>query len=275
MKKLTSEEINLKLRDRPIRMIGEYLGSQIKTEFICDHGHKWHAFPNMVMSGRGCPYCAGNAPLTKEIVNERIYPRGLYLIGEYTGVSKKTLFECSHGHQWEAAPNDVMVGNGCPHCSGLSPLTKEIVNKRIYPRGLRLVSDYMGTKAKSLFECEHGHQWEATPNDVMNGNGCPFCAEYGFNPSKPGWIYILKYEDFIKYGITNNIDKRLSQHKKNGSYSIVLTQLHENGSMASDLERRIRKTFGGRFISRERFPNGYTETLCVSKLDQLITFIST
>jgi hypothetical protein len=58
-------------------------------------------------------YCT-MTKLTKEIVNERIYERGISLIGEFTYSRIKSLFKCSHDHEWFATPDSVMRSNGCP-----------------------------------------------------------------------------------------------------------------------------------------------------------------
>ena len=66
--------------------------------------------------------------LTKEIVNERIAHRGIAMTGNYINGKTKTEFACSEGHVWDALPNNVTNGTGCPHCANRVLLTKEIVN---------------------------------------------------------------------------------------------------------------------------------------------------
>ena len=175
-KKLSKDIVNERLLDRGIKLVGEYVNTSTKTTFECKEGHKWDAKPNDVMSGNGCPHCAGKAPLSKEIVNERIADRGIKLVGDYVKSSTKTTFECKEGHKWDAKPSSVMSGKGCPHCAGKAPLSKEIVNDRIADRGIKLVGEYVNTSTKTTFECKEGHKWDAKPNDVMRGSGCPHCA---------------------------------------------------------------------------------------------------
>jgi len=114
--------------------------------------------------------------LTKEIVNERLADREIRLVGEFTGTLNKSLFTCKKRHTWEAKPGSVTRGSGCPHCAGLAPLTKEIVNKRIVARGISLVGDFKNVATKTLFGCSQQHTWEAKPGYVMQGTGCPHCA---------------------------------------------------------------------------------------------------
>lgn len=173
---LTAKTVRDRLLDRDVQLVGEYLGAKTKTTFECDKDHQWEASPKAVMRGSGCPHCAGKVPLTAEIVNERLTGRDVRLVGEYVSTSKKTTFECDQGHQWEATPNSVLKGTGCLICSGRAQLTTEIVNDRVADRGLRIVTEYITSRTKSTFECGQGHRWEAAPDNVMSGSGCPYCA---------------------------------------------------------------------------------------------------
>lgn len=174
--RLTKDIVNQRIVDRGFRLVGEYVKARTKTTFECAVGHQWEATPANVMFGYGCPQCYGNIPLTKEIVNERIVDRGIRLVGDYVNALTKTTFECAKRHQWDAAPAQVMGGSGCPHCAGNAHLTKDIVNKRIADRNIRLVGEYVNNLVKTTFECAEGHKWEATPAHVMHDNGCPHCA---------------------------------------------------------------------------------------------------
>jgi hypothetical protein len=125
-----------------------------------------------------------------------------------------------------------------------------------------MLSEYTNARASSLFCCEDGHKWQASPDNVMKKSGCPHCADYGFNPSKPAYAYLLDYGDFIKYGITNSLMSRLRNHRyKNGDFTVIATRLYEHGTDALRWENDIKTTLGGKYATRERCPDGYTETL--------------
>ena len=175
-RKLSSEIVNERLEGRGITLNGEYVNSQTKALFKCDKGHSWKAVPNSVMAGKGCPECAGNAPLTKEIINERISDRGITLIGEYSGAHVNTDFQCQEGHIWSARPGNILQGKNCPHCDGQFPLSKEIVNERVADRGIVMLGEYVSTQTAAQFKCKEGHIWETLPNSVLSGTSCPFCA---------------------------------------------------------------------------------------------------
>jgi transcription initiation factor IIE alpha subunit len=334
--KLTKEQVNERLNNRGIDQIGDYLGNKIKTDFRCDNGHVWSATPGSVLSGKGCPHCAGLSPLSKDIVNGRIKDRGIYLIGEYINSHTKTNFQCDCGHIWSSSPNNILGGNNCPICShkliaNKLRLSKEIINEKLFDRGIKLYGDYIDSQTKSEFmcnenhiwkslpasvthgagcpicsknlrlskdvvnqrlkesnrnieqigeyinantisdfKCECGNIWAATPGNIMAGKSCPLCSKYGYQIDKSGWIYILIFNGHIKYGITNDLDRRLLEHSKNGEYTVATTKLYEDGNIALNWEKNIKIIFGGRFVSKEIMPNGYTETLPLDKLQALL-----
>ena len=175
-KKLTKEIVNERLEPRGLTLIGDFVNVATKSTFRCAEGHEWDALPGNVMAGSGCPHCAGLAPLTKEIVNARIADRGIKLVGEYVNQRTKATFRCAEGHEWNATPSAVMGGSGCMRCSGPAPLTKDIVNARLAERGIELIGEYVNQRTKATFRCAEGHEWNAVPNSVMAGSGCPHCA---------------------------------------------------------------------------------------------------
>jgi len=211
--KLTKEEVNTRIADRGITMLGEYMGAHVSTLFQCSEGHTWEARPaNIINSGRNCPHCAGQFPLSKEIVNGRIADRGLVMQGEYVNNSTVTLFKCSDGHVWETPPASVLSGSGCPYCYGKNlPLTNEIVNDRIADRGLVMLDEYINNSTNRRFQCSEGHVWETQPACVLSGSGCPTCAErYSDNDVFYLWIagpqelvQLRDGEFLLKYGVTS------------------------------------------------------------------------
>ena len=182
--------------------------------------------------------------LTKEIVNERIAHRGIAMTGDYINNKTKTEFTCSEVHHWDARPDSVMSGKGCPHCVGNILLTKEIVNERITHRGITMTGDYVNVMTKTGFACSEGHKWDTTPNHVMKGRGCPNCANYGFDQSIPAIMYYLRVtphnaDALYKIGITNKtVDDRFSNNDLD-KIDVVRTWGFDTGSDARDCEANI------------------------------------
>jgi len=206
--------------------------------------------------------------LTKDQVNETLTKKDITLVGDYLGARVITSFACNNGHIWSASPSNVLHKSGCPKCSGRAPLTRGEINSRIIGRHLRMIGEFTQTTEKTLFECRVcSYNWLATPGNIMSGKGCRKCASYGFNPSKPAYGYILLFKTYIKYGITNNLPSRLSRHiLKNGNHDLVNKLYFEQGEQALLWENKIKTELGGRFVSKDVCPDGFTETLSIDTL---------
>lgn len=99
----------------------------------------------------------------------------------YYGSNKKLLWECSKGHQWKAAPEQVRHGSWCPACGnekkgGGRRLSIQEMRRIAKFRGGKCVSTkYINTGSKLLWQCVKGHKWEAVPGQVKNGSWFPHC----------------------------------------------------------------------------------------------------
>jgi len=125
---LTKDIVNARLTTagRTVRLIGDFTNGNTKTTFACDCGNIWDALPANVLGGSGCPVCSGCAPLTKDIVNQRLATAGrttVRLIGDFTNTKIKATFACDCGNIWEAKPSSILSGSGCPVCAeyGFNP----------------------------------------------------------------------------------------------------------------------------------------------------------
>ncbi len=209
--------------------------------------------------------------LTKDIINARLELSGLMLINEYSGALDKATFECQSGHIWQSRVNNVLNGSGCPTCKGGIKLSEQTIKEKLSSNGITLVSNYERALSKSLFKCSNGHTWEARVDSVLSGTGCNICQPGGFNASMPAWQYLIKFDTFIKYGITNNLNRRLAEHKKYGNFELIQVQHHVSGYSAQAWEQNIKKNYGGKYVTSAVLPNGWTETLPLTMLDTLLT----
>lgn len=102
---------------------------------------------------------------------------GKCLSNSYINAHSKLLWQCAKGHQWLAMPNNIQQGKWCPFCSGHVRLTVDEMHKIAKAHGGKCISNtYVNTQTKLLWECRHGHRWEATPNNIRRGKWCPICA---------------------------------------------------------------------------------------------------
>lgn len=95
------------------------------------------------------------------------------------------LWECKHGHQWEAKL--VRINNKkqswCPKCAQENKVKtnrrftlEEVIEFAKTNKGKCLSTEYTNNHTKLLWECEYGHQWSATLMNVRNDKTwCPVC----------------------------------------------------------------------------------------------------
>jgi len=102
-----------------------------------------------------------------------------------------------------------------------------------------------------MFRCSEHHEGRATPDSVLSGHGCPTCACGGFRPEFEALFYTLRIargcEEYVGFGISGDIRRRLREHKKNlrnaGFDSQVLSMQHfKRGADALALENLIKES---------------------------------
>ena len=279
-KKLTTESINERLKTKGFTMIGKYVNSKISVEIECSSGHRYSTRISNIINNRndGCSMCSNHSSksmYTTKNINQLLEHRKISLIEEFKTVNDKLKFSCKLNHTWTTTVGSVIGGSGCPHCYGNIKWTKSEIDEIIIPMGLELINEFCDVNVKTMFKCRNNHIWETQPRVIINNrSGCPSCAEYGFKPNKKAWLYVIKFNKFLKYGITNNLNERLAKHKRsNGEHSIVITKLFENGQEAYSTEKIIKTLYGGSYVNKHQCPDGYTETLNLSMESELVNFV--
>ena len=265
MVKLTIDDINQRLKDRPLKCV-VYGGSmRRKSIFICNSNHRWYATADSVTHGSGCPYCAGNAPLKLENVNIKLAKRKIVCLGYAGNVDRKSVFFCFKGHSWSTSLQSVLNGTGCPDCAGNARTTIEDVNEKLKERFIECLMFSGNISDKSLFKCNNGHLWYATCRNVIhNKNGCPTCSTYGFNIGKQGFLYVLLSENGnVKIGITNNIYKRIKTLRRNTPFNFKLIKVYKDkGIKVFNLEKYFHNKYQSAGLTGFE---GYTEWLKYDK----------
>ena len=74
----------------------------------------------------------------------------------------------------------------------------------------------------------------------MAKTGCPSCAEYGFNPDKPAWFYLLKRKGQQQLGILNDFSRRMKEHSLKGWVEVDKSGPH-SGQEVLDAETAFKK----------------------------------
>ena len=104
--------------------------------------------------------------------------RGQCLSTGYVNAITRLKFKCKQGHEWEATPNNIKRGKWCPDCAiDNKKDTIEEMRKLAKSRnGECLSSEYVHSKTKLTWKCEHGHEWETEPRNIKSGYWCPRCS---------------------------------------------------------------------------------------------------
>lgn len=86
------------------------------------------------------------------------------------------LWECTHGHRWEARLNKVKRGSWCAACAGKGPVTIEDMRRLAVERGGKCLSaEYVNNVTPLEWRCGEHHLWWARPGDIHR-TWCPVCA---------------------------------------------------------------------------------------------------
>jgi hypothetical protein len=134
----------------------------------------------------GCPYCIGKnkttASFRREIfdINSNIKIRGEY-------ISAKTPIECEcliDGTIWFPTPNGLLNSCGCPECGRIASNKNSTKTNETFVHQLALVNpdviplqEYIQAKTQIWVTCKKcGHKWQVTPDNLLQGNGCPECS---------------------------------------------------------------------------------------------------
>jgi hypothetical protein len=101
---------------------------------------------------------------------------------------------------------------------------------------------------------------------INHQTGLLCCATRGFKTNREGYFYLTRWntEDgwFLKFGITNNVKKRFKTQKSKTSVDgyLLLSVKFDVGALAKQLEDVFKENFKGGYVSKQLFPDGYTET---------------
>lgn len=164
-----------------------YKGAYRQLKWQCAEGHKWVTTPNAIRRGTWCPICAHDARRKYDLrYMQRLAQKrgGSLLSNEYFGFGTKLHLVCRQGHQWKANPQDLIYSKSwCPQCgANQRGRRKRLGIKKMQAlarqrKGRCLSRTYQTGTEKLRWRCKDGHEWEATPRDVIySSSWCPICG---------------------------------------------------------------------------------------------------
>jgi hypothetical protein len=158
---------------------------------------------------------------------------------------------CEHPHEWKMSPNARYTSDtGCPFyagnqaafcpCNSIANTNPELATELHPNEPIPATELSAWSEKKVMWLCENStseleHVWKSTVHNRSAGNGCPFCADYGFNAEEPAYFYAMEIHGpdaiwWFKGGISSDPERRRGQ----------ISNSLKNAGM--DLEVRLAKT---------------------------------
>lgn len=155
------------------------------------------------------------------------------VIGSYINSKEKIEVKCNKcGHEWLAAPSNLLNGNKCPKCYGTPKKTNDEFLKEIKDNNYNLVplEEYIDAKTKIKFRCNIcNHEWLARPNQILRGKGCPKCFgtprktnEFFINEMKNKKPYVEVLEEYKDAHTKIKFKCKKCNHKWKDSPLVIL-----------------------------------------------------
>lgn len=170
-----------------IEVVGTYINATTPILHRCKiDGYEWLARPTNILTGSGCPKCAGNIKRTHEdyilLLSEK--NPTVDVIGKYIDATTPISHYCrKHQIYWDTSPYIALQGHGCPECCKEKIRLKKRKNHSQYIDDLYTLRNdievrgiYIDSKTPILHYCKiHNCEWMARPSNILNGDGCPIC----------------------------------------------------------------------------------------------------
>lgn len=221
------------------------------------------------LRGVGCPKCGTESMANKlRITTEEFIEKAIEAYGDkynysevdYKGSRTKIKIFCSTHGQFLQSPNAHLSGNGCQKCGKIDMAEKTTKTTEQFIHEATLVHNgrylYDQSKYKKGIEkidilCTTHGLFKQTPNNHIQGQGCPECKNEG-SFSRSDYIkkangrictfYTLicfnENEKFYKIGITMNSVKERYRSTKTMPYTyIIISEIYGEAVFIWDLER--------------------------------------
>jgi len=206
---------------------------------------------------------------------------------EFKGAREPVQIRCKkHDYKFNQAPQAHVSGKGCIKCGFESTRAKQVCSKEDFVVKAKAVHgekydysavEYLNVSTKIKIICKScGSKFIQSPNAHLVGKGCVTCNKTGYDATKPGYLYVMRGETFVKIGITNkNPEIRLKSIRKscNEHVSLYFHFLIEDGQYCSDLETKLLRYLRTLYNNPDRVFDGSTEAfvgLCANEVVEML-----
>lgn len=163
------------------------------------HNFEWKVSPDGILHGYGCPKCKSDAISNKLGKSHEQYVSELkeanpniIVIGDYINANTPILHKCLiDDYEWNATPANILNGYGCPKCSQrFRRKHDDYVNDvALINPDIEVVGEYINARTQIAHKCKiDGCVWEAMPNNILHGSGCPQCQESSGERQVRQWL---------------------------------------------------------------------------------------
>ena len=201
-----------------------------KVEIVCPKHGVFKQIACIHKNGSGCPKCSTeqrnnkNKTSQKEYMDKcnKVYNNKYdYSLLKYENNKTKVLIICPYHGLFEQEASSHSKGYGCSKCSRDN---KENLHKNRFKKFVEKSNKIHGNKydySKVNFKgggvavdiiCKYHGVFTQKPENHLKGKGCSVCASVkNLNRSgkSEGYLYLIEFKDYLKVGISTNINKRV------------------------------------------------------------------
>jgi hypothetical protein len=167
------------------------------------------------LTGQKCPKCSNRHKITNEdfIVNANKIHNNKYDYSEINYKNNHTEIKilCKEHGYFNQMPLNHLKGNQCYKCSGIVKTNDDfikksnIIHKNIYNYDKTI---YKSTRKKVIITCKIHNDFEQSPNDHLNGCGCPKCSIGNYSKICIEWLNKIMEEENIFIQHAENIGEK-------------------------------------------------------------------
>jgi predicted GIY-YIG superfamily endonuclease len=212
---------------------------------------------------------------------------------EWKGANTKLVLECyKHGIYETCSVNNLRGGKRCKKCGFENQVQEQSMSQELFiercieKHGEKYdyaTVNYVNAHIKVQLTCNTcSTEFKISPSKHLHhGQGCRKCCKFGgFDYTKPGYFYVQKLTnktgEYYKFGITYDVQKRMSQQKCGSKFKheLIHSTYFENGIDAVLLETKIKNTLECSVLEKDDLPDGYTETISSYDFEVLMEIIN-
>ena len=194
----------LKVKNPIVEVIGKYVNAKTHILHRCKvHDVEWMVVPDSILQGCGCAQCKVDKDTVNAQRKRKTHQQYLIEIDsnniqiepieEYSGGHTNIRHRCKVcKHEWDARPNNVLSGFGCPMCGiqkakevRMKTHNEYVMQLSIKNSNIEAIEQYNGANTPIKHYCKlHNIEFYIRPSDALSGDGCKKCHHERIHNSK-------------------------------------------------------------------------------------------